>query len=490
MLLSPERENHCVYVVLSGRLTVHLGSLDAPKIADLGPGSCAGEMSLIENKDPSAFVVATENCHLMVISHTLLWRLVDRSHTFCKNLLIVLSERVRSDNEYIASSLGVLRQAERNAHTDALTGLGNRHWMRTMFEREVTRTLHSKKALCLMMIDVDNFKVFNDQYGHIAGDRVLVAVADALREYLRPTDLVARFGGDEFAVLLPDLQVKQARQTAERIRQQIAGLSPPSLSTAITVSIGIADRADHDDVATLVQRADAAMYEAKVAGRNRVSVSRPQTSKLSMSRARPSRAAASTIRCSLAPASAAAEIPLAANLDVLRPKPRSLEVRSRVGGQTREIARTAAQLVSHARQRPVQRRRLAALGRIEITIARAHREPVGLAVRRRHAQLHGQTQIRDHALHQHELLIVLLAQEQHVGRHDVQQPADDRRDAVEVPRPARAAELAAQRPAAARARRAPCRTDRSRPCPARTGGRHCRQPRSAPHRPRACADRR
>ena len=273
VLLSPERENHCVYVVLSGRLSVHLGSLDAPKIADLGPGSCAGEMSLIENKDPSAFVVATDDCHLMVISHTLLWRMVDRSHTFCKNLLIVLSERVRSDNEYIASSLGVLRQAERNAHTDALTGLGNRHWMRTMFEREVTRTLHSNKDLCLMMIDVDNFKAFNDKYGHIAGDRVLVAVADALREFLRPTDLVARFGGDEFAVLLPDLKIKQARQTAERVRQQVAALSPTSLATAITISIGIADRTENDDVATLVQRADAALYDAKEAGRNRVQVS-------------------------------------------------------------------------------------------------------------------------------------------------------------------------------------------------------------------------
>jgi diguanylate cyclase (GGDEF)-like protein len=272
VLLSPERENHCVYVVLSGRLSVHLGALDAPKIADLGPGACAGEMSLIEDKDPSAFVVVTEESHLMVISHTLLWRMVDRSHTFCKNLLIVLSERVRSDNEYIASSLGVLRQAERNAHTDALTGLGNRHWMSTMFEREVTRTLHASRALCLMMIDVDNFKSFNDQYGHIAGDSALVAVAEALREYLRPTDLVARFGGDEFAVLLPDLKLNQARQTAERIRQQIAALSPASLSTAITVSIGIADRTDRDDVATLVQRADAAMYDAKEAGRNRVAV--------------------------------------------------------------------------------------------------------------------------------------------------------------------------------------------------------------------------
>ena len=382
----------------------------------------------------------------MVISHTLLWRMVDRSHTFCKNLLIVLSERVRSDNEYIASSLGVLRQAERNAHTDALTGLGNRHWMRTMFEREVTRALHANKALCLMMIDVDNFKAFNDQYGHIAGDSVLVAVAEALREYLRPTDLVARFGGDEFAVLLPDLQIKQARQTAERIRQQIAGLSPPSLSTAVTVSIGIADRTDDDDVATLVQRADAAMYDAKEAGRNRVAVAlAPQTNKLSMSRARPSRAAPSTMRCSARCGVRRAQVPLPPDLDVLGSKPRTLELRARVGRQPREIARAGEQLLAHARQRRDAAPALAALGGIEIAIARAHREPVGLAQRRPHAQLHGHAQVRDHALHQHELLIVLLPEEQHVGRHDVQQPANDRRDAVEVPRPAGAAQLAAQR---------------------------------------------
>jgi diguanylate cyclase (GGDEF)-like protein len=273
VLLSPQRPNSCVYVVLSGRLSVHLGSLDTPRIADLGPGACAGEMSLIEDKDPSAFVVAIEDSHLMVISHHLLWQMADRSHVFCKNLLIVLSERVRSDNEFIASSLGVLRQAERNAHTDALTGLGNRHWMQIMFEREITRAQHADKTLCLMMIDVDNFKAFNDQYGHIAGDRVLVGVGEALREYLRPTDLIARFGGDEFAVLLPDLTLEQARQTAERVREQVAGLSPPSLSTAITISVGVAEHAAAENTTALVQRADAAMYQAKEQGRNRVAIS-------------------------------------------------------------------------------------------------------------------------------------------------------------------------------------------------------------------------
>jgi diguanylate cyclase (GGDEF)-like protein len=272
LLLTPERPNRCVYVVLSGRLAVHLGSLQATKVVDLVPGACTGEMSLIEDKDPSAYVVAAEDSHLMVISHHLLWQLVERSHAFAKNLLVVLSERVRSDNEYIASSLGVLRQAERNAVTDPLTGLGNRRWMADMFEREVTRAELDSRPLCLMMIDIDHFKQFNDRYGHICGDRALVAVGAALREYLRPTDLIARFGGDEFAVLLPSLELEQALQTAERLRQRIAAVSPESLSDAITVSIGITSRLLDDDVSSLLHRADAALYDAKALGRNRTTV--------------------------------------------------------------------------------------------------------------------------------------------------------------------------------------------------------------------------
>lgn len=269
-LLSPTRSNHCVYIVLSGGLEVHIGSLESAKIADLPPGACAGEMSLIEDKDPSAFVVASEDSHLMVISHNLLWQMVDRSHQFSKNLLVVLSERVRSDNEFIASSIGVLRRAERNAVTDALTGLGNRHWMMDMFDRELRRMQKDATSGCVMMVDIDNFKLFNDQYGHIAGDRVLAAVAQALRDHMRPTDLIARFGGDEFALLLPSIALEQACETAQRLLEHIAQLSPESLSSPVTVSIGITDTAQNEPLDALVHRADAAMYRAKAAGRNRV----------------------------------------------------------------------------------------------------------------------------------------------------------------------------------------------------------------------------
>lgn len=130
LLLSPGNHNDNVYIVLSGSLHVHVASPNTPVLATIKVGACVGEMSSIEDRDPSAWVIAAEDTHLLTIHREILWEMVDASHAFARNLLIVLSDRVRSHNRVIAESYGELRRFERHATTDALTGLGNRHSMK------------------------------------------------------------------------------------------------------------------------------------------------------------------------------------------------------------------------------------------------------------------------------------------------------------------------------------------------------------------------
>ena len=275
LLITPEKKNEYVYIVLSGSLDVHVGSPDAPVIAAMDVGACVGEMSIIEDRDPSAYVIASEQAHLLVIHQSVLWEMVDASHEFAKNLLVVLSERVRSHNHAIADSYGELRKFERHARTDALTGLGNRHSMEESFMREIARCAKDDMPISLIMIDVDNFKVFNDHFGHLAGDRALSAVASILRHQFRPRDLLVRFGGDEFAVLLPGVNEKVALIIGDRVREAVCGTtgdgSDSLIQIPIEISMGVAQIESDGTLTTLIRSADAALYRAKHAGRNTVS---------------------------------------------------------------------------------------------------------------------------------------------------------------------------------------------------------------------------
>jgi diguanylate cyclase (GGDEF)-like protein len=153
-----------------------------------------------------------------------------------------------------------------------LTGLINRRHMQELLEQEHQRCVRSGHAFSLAMIDIDHFKRINDDNGHAAGDEVLRHFAREALAAVRVADVLSRWGGEEFVLLLTDTHLSMARIGAERLRQRIAAsacYAGPQAPIKVTVSIGLAEHIAGQSVAEALARADAALYEAKAQGRNR-----------------------------------------------------------------------------------------------------------------------------------------------------------------------------------------------------------------------------
>ena len=159
------------------------------------------------------------------------------------------------------------------AYRDALTGIPNRRALNEVAGALLAESAHEARGHVLMMADLDHFKAINDRHGHPFGDQVLATVAALLQALVPPTALVVRMGGEEFALLCPDLGREAALALAASIRQEVAALALESRgeSVVVTISIGVAvHSSDTQDFSTWLRAADAALYRAKAAGRNRV----------------------------------------------------------------------------------------------------------------------------------------------------------------------------------------------------------------------------
>lgn len=165
-----------------------------------------------------------------------------------------------------------MARLKRQAFSDPLTGLGNRRWLSENAATEIARAKRERGTLSVIAFDLDHFKRVNDEYGHEAGDQVLIAVAEAAKPVLRPYDLLARIGGEEFCALLPGTDQRGAQLIAERLRSAISSIALTDLrGRCVTASFGVYEaQLPQQRFREMLRRADERLYEAKRAGRNRV----------------------------------------------------------------------------------------------------------------------------------------------------------------------------------------------------------------------------
>ncbi len=206
------------------------------------------------------------------------------------NQALAETRRLRSRDDELVAARRKVGEVERNIeamrnelehvkamlHQDPLTGLLNRRGIDDAFRQEASRCDRRGTRLCLALIDLDNFKSINDTFGHQSGDNALIHVSNVVRNTLRPTDRLGRFGGEEFLILLPETELKESAGVLARVKREVASkpLSESELNLKITFSGGVTERRERESFDQLLARADAALYQAKHAGKNRITLAR------------------------------------------------------------------------------------------------------------------------------------------------------------------------------------------------------------------------
>jgi len=275
ILFRPGQPNWTVYFILEGRLRIHLNTLDSDPVTVLDRGESVGELSVIDKQPTTAFVVADEDSLLVSMDEDILWSLVHSSHAIACNLLYTLAKRLRHADSVVSGGVYLDREERSYGNVDALTGLPNREWFDQLLKRQFLRSQHAGKPLSLILIDIDGFSAFNDRYGRRCGDRALYSIAYGLNQYLRPSEIIARYGSNLFSILLPDASIETARGIAVRIFKSIEQATPLMAEGKIidnpSISVGVAQMKPGQDGDNLFSEAEAALFRAKQMGGNAIS---------------------------------------------------------------------------------------------------------------------------------------------------------------------------------------------------------------------------
>ncbi|MBW2247268.1 MAG: diguanylate cyclase [Deltaproteobacteria bacterium] len=188
--------------------------------------------------------------------------------------LLLRLKKVLKNRQVIKDRARVLDKLEQLAITDGLTTLYNLRHFYKQLEVEIGRCSRYGHSLSLLLLDIDNFKMYNDSYGHLEGDKVLVRISQIIKSCLRTMDSAYRYGGEEFTVILPETKGKKAKNVANRIKRAVElerFLPEPDKVVTITISIGLTEYFKNEQLSKVIKRADQAMYNSKAQGRNRIS---------------------------------------------------------------------------------------------------------------------------------------------------------------------------------------------------------------------------
>jgi len=271
------------YIIHSGQIVVIKGDLQNPAILGFrSTGEAIGEMALLEDLPRSATVIALDVVTLWAFSREVFYQFMKENPLFSINLMNMLSGRIRKSDEermrgYAREKQQVvaLETLSRQATHDPLTGLFNRRYLDQILYGEIAHAQQSGSLLGIVMADVDHFKQINDRYGHKAGDLMLQTVGDLMKSCVRSADIVCRYGGEEFVIVMPGTSEATVSHCSEEIRSRFEELSVVFEDRKIqaTISLGAAIYPLHgSNVDEVFVNADRAMYQAKQEGRNRVVV--------------------------------------------------------------------------------------------------------------------------------------------------------------------------------------------------------------------------
>lgn len=270
-----------LYIVKSGKVRVLIKLPDSSEreLAQSGSGDFFGEMSIFESGTRSASCVASEDSELFTLFGNDFFNLVKiHSEIAIKimyKMLNVTTMRLQNTSGFLSDMVQWGENARKRAITDELTGLYNRRYMDDIMADQFRKAKDKNYSISLIMVDMDYFREINEKYGFKVGDQAILGVADIFKKSLRKNDIVCRYGGDEFTIILPHTQSEEAFEIAEKICKQVKFIKIPILIKEnykkLSISMGIACYPENaNELKSLKELADQALYRAKEGGRNQV----------------------------------------------------------------------------------------------------------------------------------------------------------------------------------------------------------------------------